>query len=375
MDVQDRTSTARDSALADMSGPGQVNPNGPGRNAAADALDRPGVPDGLFRILLVVAGAAAGNSILELIAALSKDPTMDVQLVANREGLRHVSQADVDARLAECPSSGPRGVKRIRTDNDDDSEETPLPSRLVQWADMLLLAPCSASLLASLSVGACDTLPLRLLRSIAPNKPVLIYPSMPADMFSNAWTRRHLEAAKQAGYVVVGPQCRDDNRGRMTDWQDIVISVQDMATFFNMRQQQAHLAKLAEQEQAESTMEGTETGSGPSSTQATRESSPGGTRKRSREGPTMPTVFQTFAPLWHESSPEHLDRGFVPGQMHWQGLPPIATGRTTGLGRSEIDLTMPSWETAKRDAEKERQSDASTPSLYPIIPIKDKWWV
>lgn len=72
MDVQDRTSTARDSALADMSGPGQVNPNGPGRNAAADALDRPGVPDGLFRILLVVAGAAAGNSILELIAALSK---------------------------------------------------------------------------------------------------------------------------------------------------------------------------------------------------------------------------------------------------------------------------------------------------------------
>lgn len=48
---------------------------------------------------------------------------MDVQLVASREGLRHVSQADVDARLAECPSSGPRGVKRIWTDNDDDSEE------------------------------------------------------------------------------------------------------------------------------------------------------------------------------------------------------------------------------------------------------------
>lgn len=248
----------------------------------------------------------------------------------------------------------------------------PLPSRLVQWADMLLLAPCSASLLASLSVGACDTMPLRLLRSLAPNKPVLIYPSMPADMFSNAWTRRHVEAAKQAGYVVVGPQCRDDNRGRMTDWQDIVISVQDMATFFNMRQQQAHLAKLAEQ--SESNMEATEDGGGSSSNHATRESSPG-SRKRSREGPGMPTVFQAFAPLWHESAPESYGRGFVPGQMHWQGLPTISTGRTTGLGRSEVDLTMPSWETAKKDAEKERQKDASTPSLYPIIPFKEKWWV
>lgn len=72
MDVQDRTSTARDSALADMSGPGQANVNGPGPNAAPDALERPNVPDGVFRILLVVAGSAAGNSILELIAALSK---------------------------------------------------------------------------------------------------------------------------------------------------------------------------------------------------------------------------------------------------------------------------------------------------------------
>lgn len=237
---------------------------------------------------------------------------------------------------------------------------------------MLLLAPCSASLLASLSVGACDTLPLRLLRSIAPNKPVLIYPSMPADMFANAWTKRHIEAAKQAGYVVVGPQCRDDTRGRMTDWQDIVISVQDMATFFNMRQQQAHLAKLAED--AVAVAEDTETGSGPSSAHATRESSPGGSRKRSREGPSIPAVFQGFAPLWHESAPERFDRGFDPGQIHWQNLAPIATGRTTGLGRREIDLTMPSWESDKQRQQQENK-DASTPSLYPIIPFKEKWWV
>lgn len=74
MDVQDM-STAAD--MSDFNGPGQVDMSGPGLgpNAPVDpyaALERPGVPDGVFRILLVVAGAASGASIMELIAALSK---------------------------------------------------------------------------------------------------------------------------------------------------------------------------------------------------------------------------------------------------------------------------------------------------------------
>lgn len=89
----------------------------------------------------------------------------------------------------------------------------------------------------------------------------------------------------------------------------------------------------------------------------------------------MPSVFQSFAPLWHESTPEVYNQGFNPGQRHWQHLAPIATGRTTGLGRAEIDLTLPSWEKAKREQQQEKESDASTPSLYPIIPWKEKWWV
>lgn len=269
-----------------------------------------------------------------------------------------------DAR--QCADSGP-----------------PLSSRLARWADLVLAAPCSASLLCALAAGACDTLAARIVRSAPPNKPVFVYPALNADMFANAFTRRHVAAVKDAGYVVLGPQCRGERRGQMLEWQDVLINVQDMATFFAMRQQQAALARAQQQADADAEPGGSESAAGasgasgvsaPSSALATRESSPG--RKSARDkaddredpnGPPFPYVFRSFAPLWHESAPESYEAGFRPGQQHWQHLPTIATGRTTGLGRAECDLTMPSWE-------RNKESDASTPSLNPIIPLKDKWW-
>lgn len=196
---------------------------------------------------------------------------------------------------------------------------------------------------------------------------------MNTDMFANVWTKRHIDAAKEVGYVVVGPQSHEGVGGCMVHWQDIVINLQDMATFFTMRQQQAHLARLAQEaEMPLDSADGTEAGSGPSSAQPTRESSPG--RKRTRNGPPpRPAVFRPFAPMWHESAPEAYEAGFSPGQQHWQNLRPISTGRPVGLGRAEIDLTTPSWERNKWDSPG-KDEGASMPSLNPIIPLKEKWW-
>lgn len=70
MDDHLRTSTNRDTDAgpADMTG---LGPNAP--VDALAALDRRSTePDGIFRVLLVIAGAATGRSVLELIVALSK---------------------------------------------------------------------------------------------------------------------------------------------------------------------------------------------------------------------------------------------------------------------------------------------------------------
>lgn len=214
-------------------------------------------------------------------------------------------------------------------------------------------------MLASLAVGACDSLPARLLRSISnPNKtPVLIYPSMSADMFDNVWTARHIVTLQKDGCVVLGPQGRDGVKGRMIDWQDILIAVQDMATFFHMRQQQLLLRRTEEE------LRGSPDAGGSSSV-GTREGSPA---KRPRME-TIPPAFNAFAPVWGESNAEMYGMGFFqPGQKHWQNKTPVTTGRSIGLGRREMDLTNPTW---KHDPEPPEMKDGDGF----LFPFTKNWW-
>jgi len=104
---------------------------------------------------------------------------------------------------------------------------------LRRWADVVLIAPCSANTLAKIANGICDNLATSLLRALAPSTPTYVFPAMNTLMYEHPLTNEHLRVVKDViGYQVVGPvgkalACGDVGIGAMTEWKDIVKIVVD----------------------------------------------------------------------------------------------------------------------------------------------------
>lgn len=102
---------------------------------------------------------------------------------------------------------------------------------LRRWADIVLVAPCSANTLAKIAGGLCDNLPTSLLRALAPTTPTYIFPAMNTHMYEHPLTAEHLRVVRDlVGYTAEGPigkalACGDVGVGAMTEWKDIVAIV------------------------------------------------------------------------------------------------------------------------------------------------------
>lgn len=104
---------------------------------------------------------------------------------------------------------------------------------LRRWADVVLVAPCSANTLSKIAHGSCDNLATSLLRALAPTTPTYIFPAMNTFMYEHPLTSEHLRTVQEVvRYQVVGPigkglACGDVGLGAMTEWRDIVQIVVD----------------------------------------------------------------------------------------------------------------------------------------------------
>lgn len=102
---------------------------------------------------------------------------------------------------------------------------------LRRWADIVLVAPCSANALAKMASGTCDNLVTSLLRALAPTTPTYVFPAMNTLMYEHPLTAAHLRVVTELiGYTVVGPigkglACGDVGVGAMTEWSEIVMIV------------------------------------------------------------------------------------------------------------------------------------------------------
>lgn len=100
---------------------------------------------------------------------------------------------------------------------------------LGRWADLLLVAPCSANTLAKIANGICDNMVLAVYLSAA--CPVAIAPAMDEDMWLHRATQRNLEEVEAAGHYIIpvghgelasgliGP-------GRMAEVEEIITFVE-----------------------------------------------------------------------------------------------------------------------------------------------------
>ncbi len=108
---------------------------------------------------------------------------------------------------------------------------------LARWADLYIIAPCTANTLAKLAHGLCDDL-VSLTACALPREPkatpVLLAPAMNSEMWANPITQRNLTIVREVlQYQTVGPEtgwqaCRTSGAGRMSEPEAILAAVDKM---------------------------------------------------------------------------------------------------------------------------------------------------
>ncbi|MEI6679584.1 MAG: flavoprotein, partial [Mariniphaga sp.] len=98
------------------------------------------------------------------------------------------------------------------------------------WADLLLVAPASASTIGKMANGICDNL---LVTTYLSSKcPVMIAPAMDLDMFQHPSTKRNLELLKSYGNIIIDPAVGElasglSGKGRMEEPEVIIDLIVD----------------------------------------------------------------------------------------------------------------------------------------------------
>ena len=102
--------------------------------------------------------------------------------------------------------------------------------RLSREADLVLVAPATANILAKMAAGIADDLATTAL--MATDKPILVAPAMNVRMWENPATQENLATLEKRGIVFIGPEegdmaCGEWGLGRMSEPDQIAAAVED----------------------------------------------------------------------------------------------------------------------------------------------------
>ena len=101
---------------------------------------------------------------------------------------------------------------------------------LGQWADAMLIAPCTASTIGKMASGVADNMLITTYYSM--KAPVFIAPAMDLDMYSHPVTQRNLETLRSIGNIIIEPASGElasqlVGKGRMQEPEDIVAALEE----------------------------------------------------------------------------------------------------------------------------------------------------
>ena len=170
------------------------------------------------RILLIIGGGIAAYKSLLLIRLL-KGAGASVTPVLTRAGAEFVTPLSVSALAGEK-------VHEALFDLTDEAEMGHI--QLSRVADLIVVAPGTADLLAKMVQGRADDLASTLL--LATDTRVLVAPAMNVRMWQHAATQRNLAQARADGVLFVGPNegemaCGEFGPGRMAEPEEIMAAI------------------------------------------------------------------------------------------------------------------------------------------------------
>src|SRR6185312_4093109 len=171
------------------------------------------------RILLIVAGGIAAFKAQELIRRL-RERGASVRCVLTETGARFVTPLSLQALTEDKVYSDMFSLT-------DESEMGHI--QLSRDADLLVVAPATANVLARMAAGMADDLAATVL--LATDKPVLAAPAMNVRMWTHAATAANIETLKKRGIHFVGPNdgamaCNEYGPGRMSEPEEIVAAIE-----------------------------------------------------------------------------------------------------------------------------------------------------
>ena len=171
------------------------------------------------RVLLIVSGGIAAFKALELIRLLRKSGHA-VTCVLTGNGAQFVTPLSLQA-LCET---------KVYTDLFSLTDESEMGHiQLSRSADLLVVVPATANILAKMAAGLADDLASTVL--LATDKPVLVAPAMNVRMWLHAATLANMKTLIGRGVIVVGPDegamaCNEFGPGRMAEPPKILAAIE-----------------------------------------------------------------------------------------------------------------------------------------------------
>ncbi len=174
-----------------------------------------------YELLICVTGGIAAYKVATVVSSL-----------VQKKAAVTVAMTDSATRLIGPPTFRALTGRAVHTDLwaqeiSADIEHISLTAR----ADLVVVAPATANILAKMAAGIADDLVCTTL--LAVEGPVLLAPAMNVRMWSNPATGHNVEILKRRGHILVGPEsgwqaCGHVGIGRMAEPQTIVRAIEEI---------------------------------------------------------------------------------------------------------------------------------------------------
>ncbi|HMF20845.1 MAG TPA: bifunctional phosphopantothenoylcysteine decarboxylase/phosphopantothenate--cysteine ligase CoaBC [Pseudolabrys sp.] len=185
---------------------------------------RPTLPADTKRVLLIIAGGIAAYKSLDVIRRL-KERGIAVRCILTKAAEHFVTPLSAGAIVGE----------HVFTDLFDPAGEFDVGHiRLAREADLIVVAPATADLMAKLAGGHADDLATCVL--LATTARILLAPAMNSRMWANKAMQRNLAQLVADGFTLVGPnegemaEADESGVGRMAEPMEIAAAVQKLLT-------------------------------------------------------------------------------------------------------------------------------------------------
>jgi phosphopantothenoylcysteine decarboxylase/phosphopantothenate--cysteine ligase len=169
-------------------------------------------------VLLIISGSIAAYKALELARQL-KEQHITVRAILTKGGAEFITPLSVAALTGEQVYDELFSLK-------DETEMGHI--RLSREADMIIVAPASADIIAKMATGQADDLATATL--LASNAPIMVAPAMNSKMWEHPATKRNIAQLQADGVTVIQPEqgalaCGEVGAGRMVAPEIIVSTI------------------------------------------------------------------------------------------------------------------------------------------------------